>query len=122
MGKIRFFSGEVIPLEMHKATIVQRLNLRPVHERLAAIKAAGFNTFLLQNRDVFLDMLTDSGVNAMSDRQQAAMLMADDSYAGSETFTRLDKTCTEIFQRSLIKSPSKSKQKRSVPSGKRLQR
>ena len=97
MGKIRFFSGEVIPLEMHKATIVQRLNLRPVHERLAAIKAAGFNTFLLQNRDVFLDMLTDSGVNAMSDRQQAAMLMADDSYAGSETFTRLDKTCTEIF-------------------------
>src|SRR5690606_7446179 len=48
-------------------------------------------------RDVFMDMLTDSGVNAMSDKQQAAMLQADDSYAGSETFNRLRAKLEEIF-------------------------
>ena len=97
MSKIKFFSGEQIPLEMHKVRIVQRLSLLPVDERFKAITDAGNNTFLLNNKDVFMDMLTDSGVNAMSDRQQAAMMMADDSYAGSETFTRLHNKLKEIF-------------------------
>lgn len=86
-----------MPLEMHKVRIVQKLELKPVEERLKAIEAAGSNTFLLKNRDVFLDMLTDSGVNAMSDKQQAAMMEADDSYAGSLTFDRLEETCGQIF-------------------------
>jgi tryptophanase len=77
--------------------IVQKLSLPPVEKRLEAITEAGNNTFLLKNRDVFMDMLTDSGVNAMSDRQQSAMLVADDSYAGSETFTRLESKLHEIF-------------------------
>lgn len=94
---VKFYSGEKVPLEMHKVRIIQKLNLLSVDERLKAIKEAGYNTFLLQNKDVFLDMLTDSGVNAMSDRQQAAMLIADDSYAGSESFTRLHNTLQEIF-------------------------
>lgn len=97
MSKIKFFSGEQIPLEMHKVCIVQKLELLPVEKRFKAITEAGNNTFLLNNRDVFMDMLTDSGVNAMSDRQQAAMLIADDSYAGSETFVRLDNKLKEIF-------------------------
>ncbi|MCQ4924412.1 tryptophanase [Tissierella carlieri] len=97
MSKIRFFNGEQIPLEMHKVRIVQKLELLPVEKRLECMKAAGNNTFLLNNRDVFMDMLTDSGVNAMSDRQQAAMLVADDSYAGSETFVRLEEKIREIF-------------------------
>jgi tryptophanase len=95
--KITFFSGEDIPLEMHKARMVQRLHLQPVEQRFQALRQAGNNTFLLRNRDVFLDMLSDSGVNAMSDAQYAAMLMADDSYAGSETFFRLETTLREIF-------------------------
>lgn len=94
---VKFYSGEKIPLEMHKVRIIQKLNLLPVEERLKAMKEAGYNTFLLQNKDVFLDMLTDSGVNAMSDRQQASMLIADDSYAGSESFSRLEKTIQDIF-------------------------
>ncbi|HJE03007.1 tryptophanase [Aliarcobacter thereius] len=98
MGKIKFFSGENIPLEMHKVRIVQKLNLPCIEDRLKFIQEAGNNTFLLNNRDVFMDMLTDSGVNAMSDNQQSAMLIADDSYAGSETFTRLEKTLEDIFQ------------------------
>ena len=97
MANIKFFSGEQIPLEMHKVRIVQKLELPTVNRRLEAITEAGNNTFLLKNKDIFLDMLTDSGVNAMSDRQQAAMLIADDSYAGSETFTKLENKLKEIF-------------------------
>lgn len=97
MANIKFFYGNDVPLEMHKVRIVQKLNLLPVEERAKAMKDAGYNTFLLQNPDVFMDMLTDSGVNAMSDLQQAAMMHADDSYAGSETFTRLEDKLTDIF-------------------------
>ncbi len=97
MSEVKFYSGESVPLEMHKVRIVQKLNLIPIEERLARVAEAGNNTFLLKNRDVFLDMLTDSGVNAMSDQQQAAMMIADDSYAGSETFYRLEKKIQEIF-------------------------
>jgi tryptophanase len=97
MANVNFFSNEQIPLEMHKVRIVQKLELPPVERRLEAMNEAGNNTFLLKNRDVFMDMLTDSGVNAMSDRQQAAMLIADDSYAGSETFFRLESKLNEIF-------------------------
>ena len=99
MSLIQFYSGQNLPLEMHKARIVQKINLVPIEQRLKAIDEAGYNTFLLQNRDVFLDMLTDSGVNAMSDKQLAAMMSADDSYAGSETFTELAAKITEIFDK-----------------------
>jgi tyrosine phenol-lyase len=94
---IKFASGEYVPLEMHKVRVVQKLNLLPVDERLKAIEGAGFNTFLLQNKDVFLDMLTDSGTNAMSDQQIAAMMVADDAYAGSASYTRLYEAIVEIF-------------------------
>ena len=97
MPQVRFHSGEQVPLEMHKVRIVQKLTLLPIEERLRAVSEAGNNTFLLQNSDVFLDMLTDSGVNAMSDQMQAAMLQADDAYAGSATFTRLADKLSEIF-------------------------
>ncbi len=95
---IKFYrSEEQVPLEMHKVRIVQKLFLLPVEERLARINEAGNNTFLLQNKDVFMDMLTDSGVNAMSDLQQAAMLRADDAYAGSETCNRLKAALLDVF-------------------------
>ncbi len=97
MSAIRFFSNPSVPLEMHKTRVVQKLTLLPVEERLRAIKCAGNNTFLLSNADVFLDMLTDSGVNAMSDLQTAAMMRADDSYAGSTSFDRLSEKLRDIF-------------------------
>lgn len=86
MPEITFYKHAPIPMEMHKVKIVQKLNLLPTDQRLQKIKEAGFNTFQLHNGDIFLDMLTDSGVNAMSDNMQSAMLGADDAYAGSETF------------------------------------
>ncbi len=97
MSNVKFYYGGNVPLEMHKVRIVQKLNLVSIERRLEAIKEAGNNTFLLKNRDVFMDMLTDSGVNAMSDKQLAAMMEADDSYAGSETFSKLENKITEIF-------------------------
>ena len=97
MANIKFHTGMDIPLELHKVRMVQKLNLQPVERRLEAIAEAGNNTFLLKNEDIFLDMLTDSGVNAMSDRQTAAMLICDDSYAGSASFTRLENKVHEIF-------------------------
>lgn len=97
MSNIKFFKEEHLPLEMHKVRIVQKLHLLPIEQRLECIRKAGNNTFLLKNKDVYLDMLTDSGTNAMSDRQLGAMMIADDSYAGSETFYRLEKAVQKFF-------------------------
>jgi len=94
---IKFYSGEQIPVELHKVRIVQKLFLKPVDERKTAIEEAGFNTFLLSTKDVFLDMLTDSGTNAMSDNQVASMLQADDAYAGSQSFYRMEASLREVF-------------------------
>ena len=95
---VKFYRSEnQVPLEMHKVRVVQKLNLLPVEERLRAIQEAGNNTFLLQNRDIYMDMITDSGVNAMSDQQVAAMSIADDSYAGSETWNRAKAAVKEVF-------------------------
>ena len=98
MSQIKFYKQEEqVPLEMHKVRVVQKLYLPTVEERVKKINEAGNNTFLLQNKDVYMDMLTDSGVNAMSDNQVAAMFQADDSYAGSETCNRLMRVMKEVF-------------------------
>lgn len=96
---IKLTNGEFLPLEMHKVRVVQKLRLPNIDERKELMKEAGYNTFLLQNKDVFLDMLTDSGVNAMSDLQVSSMLRADDAYAGSETFTRLKDVLNYVFDK-----------------------
>jgi tyrosine phenol-lyase len=101
-SKIKFFSGEEIPVELHKVRIVQKLNLKPIDERLDAIQKGGFNTFLLNTNDVFLDMLTDSGTNAMSDNQLASMHQADDAYAGSQSFYRMEKALQDVFGKKLV--------------------
>lgn len=94
---IKFHSGEQIPVELHKVRIVQKLFLKPIDERLEAIEKGGYNTFLLNTKDIFLDMLTDSGTNAMSDNQVASMLQADDAYAGSQSFYKMEAAAREVF-------------------------
>lgn len=94
---IRLSDGRVIPMEMHKVRIVQKVTLPPIDDRLNAIAEAGYNTFLLPTRHIFLDMLTDSGTNAMSDNQLGAMMVSDDAYAGSESFTRLAKAVKDVM-------------------------
>lgn len=97
MTEIKFIKSPAVPVEMHKVRIVQKLRLLPLEDRVKRNREAGNNAHLLKNEDVFLDMLTDSGVNAMSDRQQAAMLEADDAYAGSASFYRLEEAAQKIF-------------------------
>ena len=97
MPQITFYKHEPIPMEMHKVKIVQQLTLLPTAQRVEKMREAGFNTFQLHNGDIFLDMLTDSGVNAMSDLMQSAMLRADDAYAGSETYYRMEAKLQELF-------------------------
>lgn len=96
-NNIKFYKGEQIPVELHKVRIVQKLYLKPIEERKKAIGKAGYNSFLLSTKDVFLDMLTDSGTNAMSDDQVSSMLRADDAYAGSQSFYRMESALREVF-------------------------
>jgi tyrosine phenol-lyase len=101
-GTVKFFSGKQLPLEMHKVRIVQSLNLVPVERRAEAMSEAGYNTFLLGTKDIFLDMLTDSGTNAMSDQQLSKMFVADDAYAGSQSFVRFQKSVEDVFGKTRI--------------------
>ncbi len=97
MKEVKFHSGKSIPLEFHKVRVVQKLFLQPIERRLDAIREAGYNTFRLNTKDVFLDMLTDSGTNAMSDNQVSAMFQADDAYAGSQSFIKLQNAVEEVL-------------------------
>ena len=99
---VKFFNGKEIPLEMHKVRIVQSLKLVPVERRLEAIKEGGYNSFLLKTKDIFLDMLTDSGTNAMSDEQLSKMFVADDAYAGSQSFTKFEKSVLDVFGKKYV--------------------
>jgi len=101
-SEVKFFSGKKVPLELHKVRIVQRVNLKPIEERLQAIQEGGYNTFLLKTRDIFLDMLTDSGTNAMSDNQVSSMLQADDAYAGSASFYRMESALQKVFGKEYV--------------------
>jgi tyrosine phenol-lyase len=102
MPVIKFFSGKKIPVELHKVRIVQKLNLKKIDDRYKAMNDAGYNTFLLNTNDVFLDMLTDSGTNAMSDNQLASMMQADDAYAGSQSFYRMETALRDVFGKHYI--------------------